>query len=329
MMLRTIGLISILVYGLLAGPLPVDAQQAGKVYRIGYLSRASAQAYRKQLAAFQQGLRDLGYVEGKNILIEERYAVGRKERLPELAAELVRLKVDIFVVQGGQTARAARQKSKVIPIVFAIAADPVGMGVVASFARPGGNVTGLSDFHGDLVTKRLELLKEVVPSASRVAVLWSPDTRTHVLQLKDLQAAAPALGVALLPLEVRGPEDFDRAFSAIRKDHPDALNVLGGPLNTRHLRQIADFALKSRLPAIYTIVKFPNFGGLMSYGTNFDALYRRAAYYVDRILKGTKPADLPVEVPTKFDLVINLKTAKQIGVEIPPSVLFRADKVIK
>ncbi len=329
MRLRPITLVVTFALGLLAGPLPAEAQQSGKVYRIGYLSRASAQAYRRQLAAFRQGMRELGYSERKNIVIEERYAVGRNERLPELAAELVRLKVDIIVVHGGQTARATQQVSKAIPIVFAIAADPVGMGVVASFARPGGNVTGLSDFHGDLTSKRLEILKEIVPSASRVAVLWNPDTRTHVLQLKDLQAAAPALGVALLPLEVRGPDDFNRAFATIRKDRPDALNVFGGPLNTRHLKQIADFALNSQLPAIYTIRKFPDVGGLMSYGTNFDALYRRAAYYVDKILRGTKPADLPVEVPTKFDLVINLKTAKQIGLTIPPEVLFRVDKVIK
>ncbi len=329
MRLRTIGLISTLALGLLAAPLPVEAQQAGKVYRIGFLTPGSVEPFKYLLAAFKQGLQELGYLEGKNVVIEERYAAGRRERLPELAAELIRLKVDVLVVHGGSTAGVVQRLNKMIPIVMALAADPVGDGVVASFARPGGNVTGLTDFHSDLVPKRLELLKEVVPSASRVAVLWTSAGPAQARQLKGLQAVAPAFGMTLFPVEFTKPEDIDRAFAAIRKERPDALNVLGYPLIGTYRRQIAEFALKSRLPTISTFERFVEAGGLMTYGANFLDLYRRAATYVDKILKGAKPADLPVELPIKFDLIINLKTAKAIGLTIPPEVLYRATKVIK
>ena len=306
-----------------------EAQQPKKVPRIGYLSYGSVESEKSWLAAFQQGLQELGYLEGQNIVIEQRHAAGRSERLPELLAELVRLKVDVLVVAGDPAIHAAKKATSTIPIVMVTSPDPVGTGLVASLAHPGGNVTGLSDFHAGVVTKRLELLKDVVPSASRVAVLLNPVNPTHPLQLKDLQAVAPPLRVTLLSLEVKGPDDIDRAFATIGRERPGALLVLGDRLFATHQRRIVELAVKSRLPAIYTQRGWVDAGGLMSYGTNFDDQYRRAATYVDKILKGTKPADLPVEQPTKFELVINLKTAKNLGLTIPPEVLMRADKVIK
>jgi putative ABC transport system substrate-binding protein len=306
-----------------------DAQQAKKIPRIGFLESGGADRTKSRLAAFQQGLQELGYLEGKNILIEQRHAGGKFERLPELAAELIRLKVDVILAGGAPAAHAAKQVTTTIPIVMGNAADPVGTGLVASLARPGGNITGLSDFFAGVVTKRLELLKEVVPTASRVAVLLNPANPTNPLQLKLIQDIAPALGVTLLPFEARGPEDIDRAFTAMRKERAGALIVMGDPMLGSHPRRIVELAVKSRLPAIYGGRLSVESGGLMSYGTNFEDLYRRAATYVDKILKGTKPADLPVEQPTKFELVINLKAAKQIGLTIPPNVLARADRVIR
>ena len=302
------------------------AQQSGKVFRIGYLASTSSERQKSRLVAFRQGLRDLGYVEGKNIIIEYRNS-DEYERLPEFVAELVRLNVDVLVAAGAPAAHAAKSATKTIPIVMQ-SGDPVGTGLVASLARPGGNITGLSDFTVGVVTKRLELLKEVVPSVSRVAVLWNPTNPTNPVTLKETQAVAPALGVTLLSLEVKGADDIDRAFTAIRKERPGALIVFGGAVTTQ-ARRIADLAVKSRLPAIYAVSEDVDAGGLMSYGTNFDDLFRRAAIYVDKILKGAKPADLPVEQPTKFEFVINLKAAKQIGLTIPPNVLVRADRVIK
>ncbi len=307
----------------------VEAQQTKKIHRIGFLASSSGERLKSRMAAFRQGLRELGYLEGKNILIEHRSAAGQFEKLPELAAELVRLRVDILVAEGAPAAHAAKNATSVIPIVIGNAADPVGTGLVTSLARPGGNITGLSDFNFAVVTKRLGLLKEVVPSATRVAVLLNPTNPTNPLQLKEIQAAAPGLGVTPLPLEAKGPDDIDRAFTAIRKDRAGALIVIGDPMFGTHRRQIAELAVKNRLPAIYGSSDNMDVGALMSYGTNFQELYRRAAVYVDKILKGTKPADLPVEQPTKFELVINLKAAKQIGLTIPQSVLYRADKVIK
>jgi putative tryptophan/tyrosine transport system substrate-binding protein len=310
----------------LASASHAEAQQAGKVFRIGYLSGTSSERQKSRLVAFQQGLRDLGYVEGKNIIIEYRNA-DRYEQLPELVAELIRLNVDILVAAGAPAAHAAKSATKTIPIVMQ-SGDPVGTGLVTSLARPGGNNTGLSDFTVGVVTKRLELLKEVVPSVSRVAVLWNPTNPANLVTLKETQAVAPALGVTLLSLEVKGSDDIDRAFTAMRKERPGALIVFGGVITT-HARRIAELAVKSRLPTIYAVSEDVDAGGLMSYGTNFDDLFRRAAVYVDKILKGAKPADLPVEQPTKFEFVINLKAAKHIGLTIPPNVLARADKVIK
>ncbi len=324
MRLRTIGLISTLALGLLATPLPAEAQQAGKVYRIGYLFSGIAARDKSLLAAFQQGLRELGYLEGKNIVIEQRYA--KRHQRPALAAELVRLKVDI-IVSGGGGARAAKEATSTIPIVMTYSADPVQRGLVASLAHPGGNVTGLSDFHGDLVTKRIELLKEVVPSASRVAVLFNLNSSGSRRMLKDFQAVAPALGMTVLPLEVKGADDFDRVFATMRKERLGGL--LQGTGLGRYRRRIVDLAEKSRLPAIYTQGRWVAAGGLMSYGASWPDLFRRAATYVDKILKGANPADLPVEQPIKFDLTINLKTAKALGITIPPEVLYRATKVIK
>ena len=320
-------------FALAASAYPSDAQPAEKFFRIGFLTSGSAEFFKPRLAVFREGLRDLGYVEGRNIVIEARYAGGRRERLPELAAELVGLDVDLIVTHGGRLAqtadRAARAAGRTIPMVFAVDADPVGKGVVASLARPGGNITGLSDSHSQLVAKRLELLKMVVPSATRVAVFWHPDARLTSGQLKSLQAVAPGLGVTLFPLQVYRADDVDRAFAAIRRERPDALNVLGYQPVPTYRRRIVAFALENRLPTIFTSERWPAAGGLMSYGINFLDQYRRAASFVDKILKGAKPADLPVEQPTRFYLTVNLKTAKAIGVTFPPSILMLADKVIE
>jgi putative ABC transport system substrate-binding protein len=290
---------------LLALSFSAQAQQPAKVFRIGYLSSTSSERQKSRKAAFQQGLRDLGYVEGRNIAIEYRYAGQKNERLSQLVAELVRLNVDVILAAGAPAAHAAKSGTKTIPIVMQ-SGDPVGTGLVASLARPGGNITGLSDFTVGVVTKRLELLKEVVPSVSRVAVLWNPTNPTNPVTLKETQAVAPALGLTLLSLEVKGPDDLDLAFTAIRKERPGALIVFAGVLTT-YARRIAELSVNSRLPAIHATSEDVDAGGLMSYGTNFDDLFRRAAVYVDKILKGTKPADLPVEQPTKFEFVINLK----------------------
>ena len=309
---------------------PVEAQQTEKVYRLGYLSVRTAKRERHRIAAFQQGLQELGYTEGKNIVIELRRAVaGQRERIRQLAAELVRLKVDVIVTTGGSTTQAAKEMTTTIPIVFTISADPVGDGLVASLARPGGNVTGLSDLHSVLVTKRLELLKEIVPTATRVSVLLNPAFPAHSRQLKDIQAAAPAFGVTVLSSPVTGADDIDRAFATMRKKSAEGLLVLGDPLLGNHRPQIVDLAAKSRLPAIFTGKGAVLHGGLMSYGANLTELWRRAAVYVGKILKGARPADLPVEQPKKFEMVINLKAAKQLGVAIPSEVLLQATRVIK
>ena len=309
---------------------PVEAQQTEKVYRLGYLSVRTAAHERRRIAAFQQGLQELGYTEGKNISIELRRAVvGQRERLRQLAAELVRLKVDVIVTTGGSSTQAAKEMTTTIPIVFTLSADPVGDGLVASLARPGGNVTGLSDLHSVLVTKRLELLKEVVPTATRVSVLLNPAFPAHPRQLKDIQAAAPAFGVTVLSSPVTGADDIDRAFATMRKEGAGGLLVLGDPLTGNHRLQIVDLAVKNRLPTIFTGDRAVRAGGLMSYGASLPRMWRRAAVYVDKILKGARPADLPVEQAKKFRLVINLKAAKQLGVAIPSEVLLQATRVIK
>jgi putative ABC transport system substrate-binding protein len=305
-----------------------DAQQGKSLARVGFLSSRSPEAEKSRLAAFQQGMRELGYVEGKTLKIEQRYAEGNFDRLPELAADLVRIHVDVIVATGAPAAQAAKKTTSTAPIVMGNAADPVGTGLVASLARPGGNVTGLSDFAEGVITKRLELLKQVAPPVSRVAVLLNPANPSNPLQLKEIRAAAPSLGVTPLALEVKSAEDIERGFSAMKKERAGALLVLGDPLLETHRVKIAKLAIDERLPAIYSHSGWMDIG-LMSYGVNFDDLYRRAATYVDKILKGAKPGELPVEQPTKLELVINLKAAKQIGLTIPPNVLARADRVIK
>ena len=329
--LRTAGLIIILALGTLAAPLAAEGQPAGKVPRIGFLVAASASdsAYARLIDAFRQGLRDLGYVEGRNILIEYRYAGESHEQLPALAAELVRLKVDVIVSHGTPGPSAAKQATSTIPIVMTSAGDPVGSGLVASLARPGGNVTGLSLLAPELGGKRLQLLKELLPGLSRVAVLWNSANPYASLVMRETEAAATTLGVQLQALVVRGPEDFEGVLAAATRGRVGALIAVEDPLTIRKRTQIVDFAAKSRLPAMYGVKEFVDAGGLMSYGAHLADLYRRAATYVDKILKGAKPADLPVEQPTRFEFVINLKTAKALGLTIPQSVLIRADEVIQ
>jgi putative tryptophan/tyrosine transport system substrate-binding protein len=320
-------LISIFAVVILAFVHPAEAQQPKKVPRIGYLgtgSRSSA-----VVEAFQQELHDLGYIEGQNITVEYRSTEGMAERLPNLVAELVQLKVDIIVVGGSPATQAAKNATQTIPIVMTNVTGPVEIGLVASLAHPGGNVTGLSNVGSDLGGKQLELLKEAFPKISRVAVLWDSAIRGNALWLGEMKVTAEALRITLQPVDVHRPDDFEHAFSAIKKEHASALSALRNAVTSIYRPRIVDFAAKSRLPAMYPDREFVEIGGLMSYGPNFADLYRRAATYVDKILKGTKPADLPVEQPMKFEFIINLKAAKQIGLTIPPNVLARADKVIK
>jgi len=313
---------------LLAVAVIAEAQQPTKVPRIGHLSIFGASA---RIEAFRQGLRELGYVEGKNINFEFRSADGKLERLPNLAAELVRLKVDIIVTAGAPSARAAMGATVTIPIVMMQVGDPVGSGFVASLARPGGNITGLSALAPELSGKRLELLKEIVPKLSRVAVFGTSASPDNAQSLREVEIAAKALDVKLQYLDVvLGSKDIETAFRAATKARAEAvLMMVAGSIVGAHQTQIFELAAKSRLPVIYTARQVVEFGGLMNYGVNIEDLDRRAATYVDKILKGAKPADLPVEQPTKFELVINLKAAKQIGLTIAPNVLARADKVIK
>jgi putative ABC transport system substrate-binding protein len=322
---------AMLTGGIVVAPLAAEAQQAAKVPRIGYLSPNLASSSRSH-EAFRQGLRDLGYVEGRNVVIEHRYAEGKLERYPALAAELVALKVDVIVAGNPTAALAAKHATRTLPIVFTAVGDPVTSGLVTSLARPGGNVTGSSFFAPELVGKYLEHLKQAVPGVSRVAFLWQPGAvgeRTEKDMLKGAEVAARALGVRLQVVEARGPEDFDRAFSDMTRARAGALTVLGSSMFFGERRRLVDLAAKNRLPAVYQWREFVDAGGLMSYGPNVADLYRRAATYVDKILKGAKPGDLPVEQPTKFELVINLKTAKALGLTIPPSLLQRADEVIQ
>ena len=309
--------------------IPAEAQQPTKVPQIGYLSSDSPSTIAVRIEAFRQGLRELGNVEGKDIVIEWRFAKGKADRLPGLATELVRLKVEVIVTSGPAATRAAKESTVTIPIVTAQDPDPVGNGLVASLARPGGNITGLSTLAPEINGKRLELLKEIVPRLSRVAVLASSTTPGNAQQLKETELAARALGVQLQFLNVRGAKDIEPAFPGASKERADAILVLQSPVFVNERTQLTELAVKSRLPAIYDRREFVDDGGLICYGTNFTDLSHRAATYVDKILKGAKPADLPVEQPTKFELIINLKAAKQIGLTIPPNVLARADKVIR
>jgi putative tryptophan/tyrosine transport system substrate-binding protein len=306
-----------------------EAQQPTRVPRIGFLVGGSPSGNAGRIEAFRQGVRELGYIEGKNVVIEVRYADGKEDRLPVLAAELVGLNVDVIVTSGPQATRSAKEATATIPIVMAFDSDPVGNGFVASLARPGGNITGLSALSPELSGKQLELLKEIIPKLSRVAVLGNSNEPANPKTLREIELAAKAFGVQIQPLDVLGPKDIEPAFRAATKRGANALLALASPVLSDHRTQIVDLALKSRLPAIYYRPEFVQAGGLMSYATSFTDLSHRAATYVAKILKGAKPADLPVEQPTKFEFVINLKAAKQIGLTIPPNVLARADKVIK
>ena len=314
--------VTLAIYGAVA-----LAQQPARIPRIGILVAASASFYSALVEAFRQRLRELGYVEGKNIVIEYRYTEGKLERLPDFAAELVSLKVDVIVTTGPGIL-AAKKASATMPIVFAAAGDPVGSGLVSSLARPGGNITGLSLMAPDLDGKRLELLKEAFPKVARVAFLWVPGS-TGNLPLTEMEAAAKALRLKLQSLEVRSLDDFDSAFARAKREDAQALITYPHPLIGAQQRQVLDFAAKNRLPAMYQSSEYVEAGGLMSYGPNRADLFRRAADFVDKILKGTKPADIPVEQPTKFEFIVNLKAAKQIGLTVPSNVLVQADKVIR
>jgi putative tryptophan/tyrosine transport system substrate-binding protein len=318
---------------LLALGVTAEAQQPKKVPSVGFLlQRVSPTPTTPDLFAdaFRQGLRELGYIEGKNILVEYRYGEGKRDRIPSQVAELVQLKVDVLVVRSLSVILAAKQATKTIPIVMVTTQDPVATGLIDSLARPGGNITGLTSLTRELSGKRLELLKEAVPGISRVGVLGEASASVAAIAFKDYEAAARALEMQFLPLEVRGPNpDYERAFQAAAKGRANAIITVTGPLTTSYSKRIADLAKKNRLPSMHEQSQNVEAGGLMSYTSDEVANYRRAAVYVDKILKGTKPADLPVEQPTKFEFVINLKTAKQIGVTIPPDVLARATKIIR
>ncbi|MGZ8443047.1 MAG: ABC transporter substrate-binding protein [Candidatus Binatia bacterium] len=314
---------------LLALGFPVEAQQAGKIPRIGYLNATSASTSPARVEAFRQGLRELGYLEGKNVVIEFRHAEGKLDRLPSLAAELVRLKVDIIVSGGPATTRPAKEATSTIPIVMAQDNDPVATGIVARLARPGGNITGLSTLAPEISGKQLELLKEIVPKLSRVAVLGTSTIPSQVQTLREVDLAAGALKVKIQYLDVLDPNAIETAFQNATKRRADALLVLQSAVMNPQREKVADLAAKNRLPAIYFQSQYMEVGGLMYYGPNTADLFRRAATYVDKILKGRTPADLPVEQPIKFEFIVNLKAAKQIGLTIPPNVLVRADKVIR
>jgi len=329
--MTTILCLSLIIAMAVAGAI-AEAQQPKKVPRIAYLSPFDPVGESTRSEAIRLALRNLGYIEGQNIATEYRYSEGKRDQAPKLAAELVHAKVDIILVTGGTIwVQAAKNATKTIPIVMVGGGlDPVESGLIASLARPGGNITGITNLNPELGGKRLEVLKEAIPKLARVAGVYDPANPASVFDLKDvLPPAARALRLTIQPWEVRTADDFNKVFAALNKERPDGLYVLGGPLMNANQKRIVGLALKSRLPTIYVRREFVDAGGLMSYGADIAASYRRVAYYVDKILKGAKPADLPVEQPTKFELFINLKTAKKIGVTIPQSMLYRADKVIK
>ena len=330
--MRLIGLAVILTVSFILAPLAAEGQQAGKIYRIGMLETTSMALNAANLDAFRQGLRERGYVEGQNILIEYRAADGKIERFPGLATELARLKVDLILAPNTPAARAVQQATTTIPIVVPVIGNPVGDGLVTSLTRPGGNVTGLTFLGPELVPKRLELLKQALPKVSRVAALWHRGAfseRTTRDMLKATEAAARTLGVQLQLVEVRGPNELDRAFSAMIRARAEALLVFPGTMLFNERKRIVDFAAKHRLPSMSMAKEFVELGGLIAYGASITDLLRRSATYVDKILKGAQPGDLPVEQPTKFELTINLKTAKALGLTIPASVLLQADRIIE
>jgi putative tryptophan/tyrosine transport system substrate-binding protein len=325
---KLVGIVALVITFAMCG-VEVRAQQATKIPRIGFLFVSSLSSNSARIEAFQQGLHDLGYIEGKNIAIEWRSAEGRPDRVPALAAELARLKTDLIVTAGPAATRPVKDATVTIPIVMAQDTDPVGNGFVTSLARPGGNITGLSTLSPELSGKQLELLKEIVPKLSRMAVLGISTRPGNAQALKEMELAATGFKVQLQYLDVLDLKDIEPAFRAASKEHANAVLLLGNPIATSHRRQIIQLAAKNRLPAIYDRPEFVADGGLMTYAVSQNDLYRRAATYVDKILKGAKPADLPIEQPTKFEFIINLKAAKQIGLTIPPNVLARADRVIK
>ncbi|PYM52857.1 MAG: ABC transporter substrate-binding protein [Candidatus Rokuibacteriota bacterium] len=324
---KPIALILALILAVLAAPLAAEGQQVGKVYRIGYLSIASGPSPRTE--ALRQGLRELGYIEGKNITIEYRFAQEKADRLRGLATELVNLKVDLIVTGGPTATRAAQQATRTLPVVMAWGGDPVEARFVASLAQPGSNITGLTSMATELGSKRLGLLKEAVPHISRVAVLWNPSHSEASASFRETEGATRALGLSLESIEVRSAADLEGAFRRAVARHADALTVLLDPVTLLNEAKVAELAARSRIPSIFYERRFATAGGLMAYGPLDEDLHRRAAGYVDKILKGAKPADLPVEQPTKFELVINLKTAKALGLTIPPSLLQRADEIIQ
>ena len=318
-----------LAYILFAPPLDAVAQQAGKMWRIGFLSGGARPSDGAPPVALRQALHELGYVEGTSISYVGRWAEVKRDRLPALAAELVGLKVDLIVAFSESAAEAAKEASSTIPIVIVNAGDPVGTGLVASLARPGGNISGISDQATELSAKRLELLKEAMPNASSIAVLWNEGSRAMTLRYREIEKAARVLGVTIRPLGVREPDDFDVAFSAMTREHPDALLLITDALTNLNRGRILDFAAAHRVPAMYEFGSLVREGGLMSYGPDLGDSFRRAAVYVDRILKGAKPGELPVEQPNRYYLLVNLKTAKTLGLTIPQSILLRADEVIQ
>jgi putative ABC transport system substrate-binding protein len=327
--LRTFAITALLLAVAVAGP-PAHAQQAPKTAKIGILSATTPAALAPGVEAFKQGLRELGWVEGKSFVLEVRYGEGKVERLPELARELVALKMDVIVTPADLSIAAVKRETQTIPIVMALSSDPVGAGFVASLARPGGNITGLSNISPELSGKRLELLREAVPGFSRVALLWNPDVRGAVLDYKEAASAARSLRVEVKSVEASRAEDLDRAFSTITSWRAQALMLPGvNPVGFANRAQIVSFAQRNRLPSMFPTKEYVDSGGLMSYGPSLVDLLRHAAGYVDKILKGAKPADLPVQQPTKFELVINLKTAKALGLTLPQSLLRRADDVIQ
>ncbi len=318
-----------LLGGAAAWPLAARAQTPRKMARIGYLGAGIRTVSPNPREAFLQGLRELGYVEGQTFVLVERFAEGRQERLPDLAVELVRLEVDVLVAPTSAAAKAAMDATRTIPIVMAGGGDPIGLGLVASLARPGGNVTGPSMMNTEIIGKRMQLLKEVVPGLVRVAVLANSVNPIHALFWRETEPAARELGLELQPVEARAPEDFEAAFAAATRGKAGALIALDDALTYNYRSRIVALAAASRLPALYGYREFPDEGGLMSYGANLASHYRHAADYVDKILKGAKPADLPVEQPTKFELIVNLKTAKALGLQLSPALLGRADEVIE
>ena len=320
----------VLLIGLLVAPLATEAQQSGRVYRLGYLSTPTRESVEHGLAAFLRTLRELGWIDGQNLIIEYRWAEGNVERLPGLAAELVRNKVDVIVAPAGSAALAAKNATSSIPIVMIFASDPVEMGLVASLRRPGGNITGTTFTPGpEIFGKQLQILKEAVPHASRVAVLSNPADPSFALQVRQVEATGRSLGIRLQHVEARGPEEFDSAFAAMARERADALLVTGTSTFLAHRVRLAELAVKGRLPTMHSFRESVEAGGLMAYAVNMADFVGRSAVYVDKILKGAKPADLPIEQPTKFELIINLKTAKALGIMVPQSLLLRADEMIK